>query len=124
MANTEFSVEDPIDFNPQVGQSVLAQQCVVSSLHFTIELAGSGDIRYTEPFSVAKFVLYIPYSHKTISNVRKNNCNENRQIYYLTPSSRVSYCLDSFCSASHKALHCVRKEFSCPCFQQRTLDVT
>jgi hypothetical protein len=57
MANTEFSVEDPIDFNPQVGQSVLAQQSVVPSLHSTIELTGSGDIRRTEPFLVSK--LYV-----------------------------------------------------------------
>ena len=77
MANTEFSVEDPIDFNPQVGQSVLAQQCVVSSLHFTIELTGSGDIRYTEPFPVAKFMLYILCSHKSISTVGQNICNES-----------------------------------------------
>jgi hypothetical protein len=77
MANTEFSVEDPIDFNPQLGQSVLAQQSVVPSLHFTIELTGSGDIRRTEPFPVAKIVLCILYSHKSINKVWQKKFNEN-----------------------------------------------
>lgn len=59
MANTEFSVEDPIDFNPQVGQSVLAQQCVVSSLHFTIELTRSGDIQNPSQSQSSCFTFYI-----------------------------------------------------------------